>query len=371
MGLGIGGTPRVRVCERGDRYPAVCGPQRPPGRATRVLLGIVAVDVDEVTGLGVVSLDGGGIEVLGGVLQGQTQVGQLDLHFVDRLLSEVTDVEEIRLGALGELTDGVDLLTLQAVVGANGEVQVLDGHAVVGVGLGLLGGGAEIDALSVGVQLAGEAEQLNQGLACRRESVTGGDGVLRLDIDDQLVEVRALRDTGGLDLVAHLEHRGVDLVHGDAADLSGVTGQGGGNVSTSPLHDQFDVDLALLIQGGDVEVRVVDLDTRRRLDVGCGDLAGALLAEVHDDGVDRIRGQHESLDVQDDVADILLHTRDRGELVEDALDLHAGHRCARDGRQQGTTQRVTEGVTEAGLQRLDGEPGAGGVDVLLVELRTL
>ena len=62
---------------------------------------------------------------------------------------------------------------------------------------------------------------------------------------------------------------------------------------------------------------------------------------------------------------------DGGELVQDAVDADAGDRRAGDRRQQGATQRVAEGVAEAGLERLDDEPRAVLVDDLFGEGRAL
>ena len=79
-----------------------------------------------------------------------------------------------------------------------------------------------------------------------------------------------------------------------------------------------------------------------------------------------VLGAHdELLDVQDEVGDVFLHTGHGGELVQYAVDADAGDRGARDGREQCAAQRVTEGVTEAGLERLDDEPGTGRVDRFL------
>lgn len=54
---------------------------------------------------------------------------QLDLDLVDGLLSEVADVEQIGLGTADKLTDGVNTFALEAVVGADREVQILDGES--------------------------------------------------------------------------------------------------------------------------------------------------------------------------------------------------------------------------------------------------
>ena len=153
------------------------------------------------------------------VLEGQTHLDQLGLDLVDRLGAEVADVEQVLLRARDELTHGVDALALEAVVGADGELQVLDREGQVGGQLLVDGRRADVDALGLDVELAGQAEQLDQRLAGRGDRVAGTDRRLGLDVDDELVEVGALLDTGGLDLVGHLEDRAVDRVDRHPADL--------------------------------------------------------------------------------------------------------------------------------------------------------
>ena len=114
-----------------------------------------------------------------------------------------------------------------------------------------------------------------------------------------------------------------------------------------------------------MQLGVVHLDAGRRRDVAGGDLTGTLLAQVHDDRLVVLGGDDEFLDVEDQVGDVFLHARDGRELVEDTVDPDAGDRGAGNGRQQGATQRVAEGVAEARLQRLDDEPGADVVDDFL------
>ena len=57
---------------------------------------------------------------------------ELDDDLVERLLAEVGDGEEVVLGLLEQLTDGVDLRPLEAVAGALGQVEVLDRQVEVG-----------------------------------------------------------------------------------------------------------------------------------------------------------------------------------------------------------------------------------------------
>src|SRR5829696_10559966 len=69
----------------------------------------------------VVALDRGRDESGRAVLEGQAHRRELHLDLVDRLRTEVADVEQVGLGAGDELTDGVHALALEAVVGPDGE----------------------------------------------------------------------------------------------------------------------------------------------------------------------------------------------------------------------------------------------------------
>ena len=113
------------------------------------------------------------------------------------------------------------------------------------------------------------------------------------------------------------------------------------------------------------------LDTSGRRDVGGGDDAGALLAQVHDDRLVVLGADDQFLDVQDEVGDVLLHAGNRGELVQHAVDADRRDGRARDRRQQRATQRVAERVAEAGLERLEDEPRAVLVDNLFGQRRPL
>src|SRR5689334_16607028 len=161
----------------------------------------------------------GRVERRGRVLQPQTHPGELHLDLVDRLLPEIPYIEEIGFRAADQLADRVDALALEAVVRADGQVQLLDRQRQVGSQLGVLRRRADVDALRGFVQLAGQPEQLHQGRAGRGQRGPGGDRGLGLHVDDQPVEVGTLLDTGGLDTVRDLEYRRVDRVDRDPADL--------------------------------------------------------------------------------------------------------------------------------------------------------
>ena len=128
-------------------------------------------------------------------------------------------------------------------------------------------------------------------------AVRGRDRRLGLDVDDQPVEVGALLDTGRLDAVGHLEHRRVDRVDRDPADLLAPACLfcAARDVAAAPLDGQLHVEPALAVQRGELQVRVVHRDAGRRLDVARGHVARALLAQVHETGSSCSELTHSSL----------------------------------------------------------------------------
>src|SRR5262245_24901333 len=90
--------------------------------------GSVRLVLDEGVVLVVAVRREGGLRVEAGraVLERQTHLVQLRLDLVDRLGAEVADVEQVLLRARDQLTHGVDALTLEAVVGPDRQLQVLD-----------------------------------------------------------------------------------------------------------------------------------------------------------------------------------------------------------------------------------------------------
>src|SRR5690606_1812648 len=320
-----------------------------------------------------VAVDGRGrVETGRAVLQAEAHRHQLRLDLVYRLLPEVTDVEQVRLAARDELAHGVDALTLEAVVRPDGELQVLDRQREVRRELRVDGRRADLDALSLDVELTGQAEQLDQRATRRGESITRPDRRLGLDIDDELVEVGTALDASGLDLVRHLEHRRVDRVDRNPPDLGiGLLVLHRRDVASTTLDRQLHLELALAVERGDVQVGVVHLDPGRRRDVRRGDCTRALFAQVHHHWLVVFGGHDQTLQVEDDVGDVLLHPGDRGELVQDPVDPDRRDGRPRNRREQGSAQRVAERVAEARLERLDGEPGAVVADRLFAEVGTL
>jgi hypothetical protein len=116
------------------------------------------------------------------------------------------------------------------------------------------------------------------------------------------------------------------------------------------------VELAAFRDGGNVRVRLEDLDVRVGLDVARLHFACLVDAEVQCLGRVDVHLQRHLLEVQDDVGGVLDHARDRRELVEHAVDLDRGDRRAFNRRQQHAPERIADGGAEAALEGLRVEP---------------
>ena len=68
-------------------------------------------------------------------------------------------------------------------------------------------------------------------------------------------------------------------------------------------------------------------------------------------GSSDVHREHEVLDVEDEVGDVLLDPGDHVELVERLVEAHLRDRGAGDRREQRAAKAVAEGVAEAGLER--------------------
>src|SRR5690625_916872 len=168
--------------------------------------------------IAVVAGNEGRVEVSGRVLEFKAEFGELLLHLTDGLRTEVTNVEQVRLGTRNEFTHDVDAFTLEAVVGPDRQFQLLDRHREVFSERLVRGRGADLDPFGFDVEFACETEQFDEGLPGRGERVTRGHGLLRFDVDDELVEVGALLHTGRFHLVGDLKDRRVDRVDGHRSE---------------------------------------------------------------------------------------------------------------------------------------------------------
>ena len=154
---------------------------------------------------------------LGRAADEATLVELLD-DFVEGLLAEVGDGQQVVFGLGQQLADAVDLGPLEAVAGTLGQVEVLDGQIEVGGAGGRRGDLAEREALGLVAHLFDELHQRPQRGAGRGQGVAGGDGAVGLDVEDEAVEVGGHLDTGRLDGERHPANRREDGVDRDDAD---------------------------------------------------------------------------------------------------------------------------------------------------------
>ncbi len=178
-----------------------------------------------------------------------------------------------------------------------------------------------LDAVGVGEDRELGDQQLG-GLAQRGLRL---DRAVGLDVERELVEVGLLPDAGLLDGVGDAAHGREDRVDRDHADrLVGGLVLLRRAVAAAAADRHVQLELGLLLERRDVHVGVEDLDARGQVDVLGGDFAGAGDDQRRLDlGGVGVHAADDALEVQDDVGDVLLDTRDRGELVRDALDAHA------------------------------------------------
>src|SRR4051812_18595946 len=251
--------------------------------------------------------------------------GKNFLDFVERLATQVRGLEQLVLGALDQVTDVIDVLGLQAVGRAHRQFQFVDRAQqdrveLLRAALHRLVEGGQFAAF----QLREHRELLDQDLGGGAHGVFGGDGAVGLDLDDQLVQVRALLDAGALDDVAHALDGRERRVEDDAANglgrLVGVAAHRAGHVAAALLDLDLHVDLAALGQVGDDMVGIDDLDVVRGLDVGGGDDAFAVLAQRQGDLVAVVQLEDHALEVQQDADHVFLDAVDRRVLVQHAGD---------------------------------------------------
>src|SRR4051794_26584055 len=217
--------------------------------------------------------------------QAQTALRQRLDDFVDRLLAEVGDRRQLALGLGDEVADRLDAGALEAVVGPHAELELLDQDVVHRAAAGPAAGARERRAAARAVverrHAAGARAQLldavlvgedrqrgDQDLRRLAQRGLGIDRPVGLDVERQLVEVRALADARLLDRVGHAADGGEDRVDRDHADrLVGRLVLLRRAVAAAAADRQVELELGLLLERGDVRVRVEDLNAGGQVDV--------------------------------------------------------------------------------------------------------
>ena len=138
------------------------------------------------------------------MLQVEVHGNELVLDLFNGLRTKVTDVEQVVLGELDQLTHGVDAGALQAVVGADGQVQILDLLIELGIGLLALRCENRRDFALFLLRDIGKAQErphvLVDDVGRTAHRLVRGDGAVGLDLKNQLVVVGALADAGIADV---------------------------------------------------------------------------------------------------------------------------------------------------------------------------
>src|SRR5699024_10856757 len=150
-------------------------------------------------------------------------------------------------------------------------------------------------------------------------------GLFGFNINGELVKVGALFNTSCINLESYHHHRRVNRVDRNTANL-GVRALVlcSGDIATATFNGKFHIEFTILIEGSNMQIGVVHLDTCRWGDVCCRDYTGALLTQVRYNWFIMLRCYRQLLDIQDDLSDVFFYTLDGSELVKDLVNTNRG-----------------------------------------------
>ena len=186
------------------------------------------------------------------------------------------------------------------------------------------------------------------------------DGAVGPDFQNQLVVVGPLADAGFLDVVLDADHRGEAGVDRDDADLPFLARVFVGRaVAPAILDGHLDDERHIIGHGGDDVLGVDDLHRFVGDDVGGRD--DAFFVPVDLDGLGQFAGvlDHQALDVEDDVGDILDDAGNGGDFVLHPLDLDTSDGTPFQAGDEDAPQTVADGHAEAAFERLGMELAIG------------
>src|SRR5690349_12443309 len=278
------------------------------------------------------------------------------LDLVERLAAEVLGLEHFVFALLHELADGLDIRVLQAVVGAHGKLELLDGAVQMLEARIVRSVRRSFDGFHGLFEVDEDAHMILHQLGGVADAILRRDGAVGPDFHHQLFVVGHLAETSGFDGVVDLAHRRVHAVHGNVANRQIlVVVAVCSDVTAAVLRAHFDLELPTFADRGDVDALVEHGKVRVFLDVRRGDRAGLLDVEIDRLGQIGVQLDGHLLEIEDDVRGVLDHAGNRREFVQDAFDLHGGDGRALDGTEQRTAQSVTDGGAPSALKRLRGE----------------
>src|SRR5690606_1859087 len=180
---------------------------------------------------------------------------------------------------------------------------------------------------------------------------------VRLDVENELVQVGTLLHARALDRVGNATNRRERRVELQAPDgptrLFESRALYRRTVATAAFDFERHVELARLREIRDDELGVQHFDVVVELNVAGRHGTRALLMETQLRLIACIEANRHLLEIQQDVDDIFLYALDARVLVQYAVDLRLGDCAPRHGRQQHAPERVAQGMTEPPLERLD------------------
>ena len=196
---------------------------------------------------------------------------------------------------------------------------------------------------------------LGQDAGSQRNGFLRVDRAIGPNLNGQLVVIDRLANTGALNVVIHLEHRGVNAIDGKRIDIvlldDGLLVALCGHITAAFIEGELHDELAALAQGCDVPFRVQDLNVVALLDVIGGDLTGANCLNTHCLRTIGVQLCSDTLQVQDNFGNVFLDALNGGELVNHAVDLDAGHGDTGQRGKKHTTQAIAQCDAKATLQR--------------------
>src|ERR687897_3390382 len=262
-------------------------------------------------------------------LQGITVLQELGADLIDALHAEVTDVHELFLGHGGELAYGIDPLALEAVIGADRELEVLDRALVCDhrASAALAGVGGPCPLIAIGEQPE-EVHELPGGILQRLLRLDASVGE---DLHAQRVEVGPRAGPRLCYRVVDPLYRREQRVDGDHAYRVGLAlVLLSPRVPLTPLDRQAHVEVPAIGDARYIRLGIHDLYVGLQLYVGRRDVAWAVLRDSELYGLLPLQIELQALDVEDDVDDVLFDAFDRRELVRDALYADLGDRGPRE-----------------------------------------
>src|SRR5690606_1525319 len=301
------------------------------------------------------TLEAQGRPVLEFHAQSQAACSQHFLDLVERLATQVGGLEQLVLGTLDEITNVIDVLSLEAVCRTHCEFEVVHRTQQDGIDLRLGASGGFV-AFVRAFQSSEYRELVHQDAGSLTHRFFGRDHAIGGDIQHQLVEVSTLFNARAFHSIADATHGAVGRIESDPTDgVSTIVGQRTyvtRNVAATLFHLDLHFQLTGFGKCGNDVIGVDDFNVVRKVDVCSRDYAGTLTTQGQRDFFTIVQLEDNALEVQQDVDHVFPDARQRRVFVHHACDLYFSGRIARHRRQQNATQGITQRVAIAAFERL-------------------